>query len=134
MLHEHGFRRVQAPNGWMSPTLLYESGGRWFGASWDWRDGYLGADLGQLRRFADVMPRVIVRGPYRHHVECRDVEGELAAMRKALPDALNHYDSVLTRILDPTPTTKKGRQIDREYSSRLGDVVEMSSWPGAKYA
>lgn len=58
------FVKVNLPKGWMQPTFLYKHKKEnvWFGCSWDWRDFYFDADLGELFCIKDVMPRVIVIG------------------------------------------------------------------------
>src|SRR4051812_33332382 len=100
VLGPHGFQRVETPDGWIAPTVLFESRNRWFGASWDWRDQYLDANLGRLFLFQDVLPRVIVRGPLSV-AETNSGEGASGFVRGALrrlagrlPEILEHFDEL----------------------------------------
>jgi len=63
-LLELGFSRYNLPKGWMQPSFLLKHNSKniWFGCSWDWRDFDFEADLGNLYKFKDVMPRVIICG------------------------------------------------------------------------
>jgi hypothetical protein len=138
-----GFREVQPPDGWIAPARLFECQDRWFGASWDWRDLYLEIALGRLFRFRDVLPRVIVRGPYCHNVDCKDQDVErfltvqLTSVGQALPSALEQFDAQLSAALQadripPKDATKQGRRVFAEYAIRIGDPLTLEEWKGSR--
>src|SRR5437868_4228563 len=91
ILERLGFREVRGPQGWIVPSKLYFRDNNWFAAESDWRDGYLAFTLGRLFRFRDVLPRAIVRGPYRYEVSGQYQDAVTRHLRKVateLPDAL----------------------------------------------
>src|SRR5215470_18031625 len=126
VLEPHGFQRIEEPDGWITPGVLFESRNRWFGASYDWRDLYLDACLGRLFLFRDVMPRVIVRGPLSV-AETNTGEPEADFLRKVLgriavrlPEVLEHFDELYPRSIglsESTASPDKGiRKAAREFS------------------
>ena len=137
-LSSHGFRRVETPRGWIAPEVLCESNNRWFGASWDSRDGYLDATLGRLFLFRDVLPRVIVRGPLsvaETKVEeqsdefCRRLLRQVASR---LPEHLERFDELYPASIAMSDSTgssnRKGRKVAREFLKFLGPEVTLEQW------
>lgn len=138
VLEPHGFQRVKRPDGWMTPEILLESRNRWFGASWDWRDQYLDADLGRLFLFRDVMPRVIVRGPLsvgetNAGKDAADfVRTVLGRIASRLPEVLERFDELYPRsigISDSTASRNKAvRKAARQFSRLLGPEITLEKW------
>ena len=138
-----GFREVVPPDGWIAPMKLFESNNRWFGASWDWRDRYLEVALGRLFRYGDVLPRVIVRGPYR-----RDTSGgnqdaeefltkEFTVVSEEIPGILDRFEEQLPAALraDVAPredATADERRWLAEHIRRIGDPLTLEEWKGAR--
>jgi hypothetical protein len=138
VLEPHGFQRVTPPDGWIAPEVLLESGNRWFGASWDWRDRYLDATLGRLFLYRDVLPRVIVRGPLSV-AETSDEEGDAAFVRrvlgrmaKRLPEVLERFDELYPQSISEAESTaspkKVVRKAAREYVRFLGPEITLAKW------
>ena len=134
VLDRLGFREVGAPPGWIVPSKLYLRNKTWFAAESDWRDGYLAFTLGRLFRFRDVLPRAIVRGPYRYEVSGQYQDAVALHLRKVaaeLPDALQHVEENWSR----TPELERERwrrsetgELDYErYVAALG--AELTDWP-----
>ena len=105
----------------MTPSKLYERDNYWFALEWDARDIYLNAALGRLVRFRDVMPRVIVRGPYIYEATGTrgDAEGflteHLARVAHDLPDSVAHYQESL-----PTMAAREREHWERSAAGEAG--------------
>jgi len=138
VLEPHGFQRIEEPDGWITPGVLFESRNRWFGASWDWRDKYLDACLGRLFLFRDVLPRVIVRGPLSV-CETNTGEDDAAFVRNVLgriagrlPEVLEHFDELYPASIGLAESTaspnKAVRKAAREFSRFLGAEVTLERW------
>lgn len=138
-----GFRRVLPPDGWMAPTELFESHNRWFGASWDWRDRYLEVSLGRLFQYRDVLPRVIIQGPYSLNVDCGEqavaecLARHLSQVAALLPMAVASFDAKLDESLraariPPTGSTTKARRIVAEHLAQLGNPLTITEWKGCR--
>jgi hypothetical protein len=138
-----GFREVLPPDRWIAPMKLFESKNRWFGASWDWRDRYLDVALGRLFRYRDVLPRVIVRGPYRRDTLCGNQDAEEFLMKqftdisRELPGALEHFEEQLPAALraDLIPredATADERRVHAEHIVRIGDPLTLEGWKGSR--
>ena len=138
-----GFREVLPPDGWIAPMKLFESRNRWLGASWDWRDRYFDLALGRLFRYSDVLPRVIVRGPYRRDALCRNQEPEeflmkeFADVSRELPSALELFEQHLPAALraDLLPrgdATADARHVIAEHVVRIGDPLTLEEWTGSR--
>jgi hypothetical protein len=136
-----GFRSVTPPKGWHAPSKLYERNNCWFALEWDWQDNYIRAALGRLYRFQDVMPSVIVRGPYVYEAMANreDPEAFLAAhlpqVAQDLPDAVEHFDERL-----PTTSATERERWERseggeaayqQYLAGLGGELTLLEWPGS---
>ena len=143
VLAQHGFRRILPPRGWMAPAELFESHDRWFGTSWDWRDASLEASLGRLFQYRDVMPRVVIQGPYSRDVVCREQEvaqfldTQLSHIAASLPSALASFDARLDESLravrnPPVGATAKGRRILAEHLARVGEPLSLAEWTGCR--
>ena len=142
-LRVFGFRQIAPPDGWIAPARLYERTNTWFATSWDWRDLYLDVALGRLFRFRDVLPRAIVRGPYRRSVTCprddvdRFLAAELEHVVQELPQQLEHLEERLPQALiadrtAPLGATKQDRQVVAEYAARLGRQLSLEDWKGSR--
>jgi len=143
VLAAYGFRQVLPPDGWMAPEKLFECRNRWFRASWDWRDRYLETTLGRLFRYRDVLPSVIVVGPYSRSVDCKDEDVErfltsqLAHVGLELPAALEQFDAELSASLQaartpPRDATTKARRAFAEYVVRIGEPLTLDEWKGGR--
>ena len=138
VLEPHGFQRIEEPDGWITPGVLFESRNRWFGASWDWRDKCLDACLGRLFLFRDVLPRVIVRGPLSVG-ETNTAEDDDAFVRRVLgriagrlPEVLEHFDELYPASIGLSESTaspnKAVRKGAREFSRFLGSELTLERW------
>src|SRR5215470_1054931 len=138
VLEPHGFTRVTTPDGWIAPDVLLESQNRWFGASWDWRDRYLDAQMGRLFLFRDVLPRVIVRGPLSV-AETDDRESDPDFTRSALgrvahrlPEVLARFDELYPKSIGMSESTaspqRTVRKAAREYVRFLGREITLDEW------
>jgi len=138
VLEPHGFQRIEEPDGWITPGVLFESRNRWFGASWDWRDKYLDACLGRLFLFRDVLPRVIVRGPLSV-AETNTGDDDAAFVRSVLgriagrlPEVLEHFDELYPASIGLSESTaspnKAVRKATRQASTFLGSEVTLEEW------
>ena len=142
VLAGYEFRRILPPHGWMAPSQLFESQNRWFGASWDRRDRYLEVSLGTLFRYRDVMPRVIIQGPYSHHVDCRDEDiaqfmaTQLAHVAASLPSAVESFhaqiDESVRAMRTSVGATAKSRRILAEHLARVGNPISVAEWTGCR--
>ena len=130
VLNPYSFQRVTKPDGWITPEVLLESGNRWFGASWDWRDRYLDASLGRLFLFRDVLPRVVVRGPLSvaktndGETDADFVRNVLGRMAIRLPKVLERFDEFYSQY----STTSANRKITPEHLQFLGPEVTREQW------
>jgi hypothetical protein len=138
VLEPHGFQRVKTPDGWIAPGVLLESNNRWFGASWDPRDRFLGASLGRLFVFRDVLPRVIVRGPLSVG-EVNDGETDDEFLRRALariadrlPEVLEHFDKLYPESIAASASAAAHdsavRKPSREFLRCLGPEITLDEW------
>ena len=138
VLEPHGFQRIEEPDGWITPGVLFESRNRWFGASWDWRDKCLDACLGRLFLFRDVLPRVIVRGPLSVG-ETNTAEDDDAFVRRVLgriagrlSEVLEHFDELYPASIGLSESTaspnKAVRKGAREFSRFLGSELTLERW------
>jgi len=138
VLAPHGFQRIEEPDGWMAPAVLFESRNRWFGASWDFRDQWVEACLGRLFLFRDVLPRVIVRGPLSvsetNAGQANDdfVRAVLGRVAARLPDALERFDELYSPSIEMSELTgspdKGVRKAAREFSRFLGSEITLEEW------
>ncbi len=138
VLEPHGFRRANKPDGWITPEVLLESNNRWFGASWDWRDRCLEADLGRLFLFRDVLPRVIVRGPLSvAETNAQKGDGDflrtvLGRVAQRLPELLERFDELYPPSIARSESTaspdKAVRKAAREFSKFLGPEITLEQW------
>jgi hypothetical protein len=142
-LRAHGFREVVPPEGWIAPMKLFELNDRWFGASWDWRDRYLEVALGRLFRYGDVLPRVIVRGPYRRDTLCGNQDAEefltkqFADVSHELPGILERFDEQLPVALRADVIPREGATADErrwlgEHVRRIGHPLTLEEWKGSR--
>jgi len=138
VLEPHGFRRVEKPDGWITPGVLFESNNRWFAASWDWRDRYLDAVLGRLFLFSDVLPRVIVFGPLSV-AKTGDAEPDEVFVRRELSDVALRLPAVLERFDELYPPSvvmsestaspdRAMRKAAREFVRLLGPEITLEEW------
>ena len=137
IVEPHGFRPVARKAGWLAPTVLLESGNRWFSAEWDWRDQYLQVDLGRLYLFDDVMPRVIVHGAslVAEELDPSDVGAKLTWAAEQAVVGLEHFAKLLAASrarVTATPTagtvSQRQRKATREFLRHLGTEISLAQW------
>jgi len=138
-----GFRMVRPPKGWIAPNKLYERNNQWFGAEWDWQDNYLQVALGRLYRFQDVLPRVVVRGPYAYSAmgerETPDafLAVHLTRVARELQEAVEHLEERLPASLTEERARWEGSSGDgksryAEFLSRVGGELTRIQWTGSQ--
>jgi hypothetical protein len=125
----------------MSPSKLYECNNTWFGLEWDWQDNYVDAALGRLCRFRDVMPKVIVRGPYFYDAMGYGEDPDaflalhLAQVARDLPDAVKHFEERLpmTAALERERwhRAEDGEAAYARYLAALGPELTLAEWLGS---
>ena len=125
----------------MSPSRLYERDNSWFAVEWDLRDTYLHVALGRLFRFRDVMPRVVVRGPYVYEATGKreDPEAFLAThlprVAQDLPDAVAHFHERLPNLAvlerERWEQSERGEAGYERYLASLGAELTLAEWLGS---
>ncbi len=149
-LRNSGFERVILAAGWISPEYLFEKDGIWFGCSWDWRERYLEIDLGHLFFFEDVLPSVIVYGPFESYVNLlgADIAGnsdcpgvrdgsyltyKFTLVVKYIDRILEDFDRLYglfqKESSETLSNTRKGRKVRRDFLVHLGRELRREDLP-----
>ncbi len=143
-----GFKRVVLAKGWISPEYLFERDGIWFACSWDWRDRYLEINLGRLFFFKDVLPRVIVYGPFENYLMSLgdDVRNRsdhpndnnyifdrfnlvVKFIDRVLADFNRLYDLPQKQSSEALAKSRKGRKVRRDFLVHFGKELKREDLP-----